>query len=571
MAKRTREDEQRSAAATVPVEALVDPRVSLLAPRLTARLLQGVFAVIFLAATLLLLVIEPSIVASPAYLVGGILIATATGLVLVPGMNAPTYRGWMLALPALDFVAFAIIRTESTGAGTNPMVMMLTLPAIWAGLMRSRAALATIAALSLAVVVPDIYVLSQGVLSERDADRAVVLIAMLPLVMVLGAIAAYAMANILVGRQTALQQEKEHRAAAAAESERTRFLLNTVLDSLTIGVIITDPAGDLILMNRVLRESPELSAHGADPWESYKHSPAHEADGVTPVPQEQSTYARVLRGETVRERLIWVGPPGSDQRALSISGSPVRTAEREHIANVILITEVTEYIRALQAKDAFIGTVSHELRTPLTTVTGVLEVLDEFADALPAEVTQWLPVLQRNVSRQHVLVRDLLTAAGTRAGTLMLERESTDLACVARDAVAALSHEAQRKQVALDLTTEPAVGNLDAGRLSQVVENLITNAIRYTPDGGHVHVRTRTVNDDIELVISDTGVGISPADKERLFEQFFRADSARSSAIRGVGLGLPIVKAIVDAHRGRITVESELGAGTTVTVRLPAA
>ncbi|MGY6497839.1 MAG: histidine kinase dimerization/phospho-acceptor domain-containing protein, partial [Microcella sp.] len=447
-------------------ESLVDPRVSLLSPRLTARLLQGVFAVIFLAATLLLLIIEPAIVTSPAYLTGGLLVGAATALVLLPAMNAPNYQNWMLALPALDFIAFAIIRTESTGAGTNPMVMMLTLPAIWTGLMRSRVALAAIAALSIAVIVPDLYVLSLGTLSERDADRAVVLIAMLPLVMVLGAVAAHTMANILVDRQTALQREKERRAAAAAESERSRFLLDTVLDTLAVGVIVTDPQGELILMNRVLRESPELSADGADPWESYKNAPAFEADGVTPVNEDDSTYARVVRGEPVSERLIWAGRPGGPQRALSISGNPVHAAGGDHIANVIIITEVTEYLRALQAKDAFIGTVSHELRTPLTTVTGVLEVFEEHADELPSDVAQWLPILQRNVTRQHVLVRDLLAAAGTRTGALVLERDTTNLGCVASEAVSALGAEAHRKNIELVLDAHTAVGSFDASRLS---------------------------------------------------------------------------------------------------------
>lgn len=550
-------------------DSLVDPRVSLLSPRLTARLLQGVFAIIFLAATLLLLALDPAIVATPAYLAGGLLVGAATALVLIPAMNAPTYQTWMLALPALDYIAFAVIRTESTGAVANPMVMMLTLPAIWAGLMRSRLALATILVLSIAVIVPDIFVLSQGSLSARDADRAIVLIAMLPLVMVLGAIAAYTMANILVDRQTALQREKVRRAAAAAESERSRFLLDTVLDSLAVGVIVTDPDGELILVNRILRESPELSANGADPWESYKQIPAFESDGLTPIPEEESTYNRVVRGETVSDRLVWIGPPNSEQRALSISGGPVHTADGDHIANVVIITEVTEYLRALQAKDAFIGTVSHELRTPLTTVTGVLEVFAEHADELPPDVAQWLPILQRNVTRQHVLVRDLLTAAGTRTGTLMLERDTTNLGCVATEAVSALGAEAERKDITLVLDAHAAVGSFDPTRLSQVAENLITNAVRYTPPGGRVTVRTRTVGDELELVVSDTGVGISAADKERLFEQFFRSESARSSAIRGVGLGLPIVKAIVEAHHGHINIDSEPGEGTTVTVRLP--
>lgn len=538
-------------------------------PGVTARLLQGAFATIFLAATVLLLIIEAPLAASAPYLIGAGFVAVATLLILLPGINAPTYQPWMLAIPGLDFAAFAIIRTVSTGDGTNPMVMMLTLPAVWAGLMRSRIALATIGVLSVLVVVPDMVLLARGELGEADADRAVVLIVMLPLVMILSAVAANAMASILADRQQALLIEQTRRTEAAGASERSRFLLDTVLDSLTIGVIITDPDGELILMNKVLRESPELTANGADPWESYRHAPAFDADGVTPLDPDDMTYTRVVRGETVIDRMIWVGPPGGAQRALSVSGGPVHTADSEHIANVILITEVTEFVRALEAKDAFIGTVSHELRTPLTTVAGALEVIIEQQESLPDAVAQWLPVLQRNVSRQTVLVRDLLTAAGTRTGPMRLDVSDADLAEIAADAAAALAHEITAKRLTVHLDLRSARGRLDPVRLAQVCENLLSNAVRYTPEGGTVAVVTRTVGDELELDVQDTGVGISDDDQRRLFDEFFRADSARVSATRGIGLGLSIVKAIVDAHDGRLHVESTLGEGSTFTVRLP--
>lgn len=538
-------------------------------PGVTARLLQGAFAAIFLAATVLLVFIEAPIVVSPAYLIGAAFVAVATLLILLPAINAPSYQAWMLAIPGLDFAAFALIRTVSTGDGTNPMVMMLTLPAVWAGLMRSRLALVAIGVLSVLVVVPDMVLLAREQLAPDDADRAVVLIVMLPLVMILSAVAANAMATILADRQHALLVEQERRATAAAASERSRFLLDTVLDSLSIGVIITDPEGELILMNRVLRESPELTANGADAWESYRHAPAFDADGVTPIEPDDMTYARVVRGETVIDRLIWVGAPGGPQRALSLSGGPVHSTSGDHIANVILITEVTDYVRALEAKDAFIGTVSHELRTPLTTVAGALEVIIEQQDSLPDAVAQWLPVLQRNVSRQTVLVRDLLTAAGTRAGPMRLDVSDADLAEIAADAAAALAPDITAKHLTVHLDLRAARGRLDAGRLAQVCENLLSNAVRYTPEGGTIAVVTRTVGDELELDVQDTGVGISDDDRHRLFDEFFRADSARITATRGIGLGLSIVKAIVEAHDGRVHVESTLGEGSTFTVRLP--
>lgn len=538
-------------------------------PRVTARQLQGTFAAIFVAATLLLAVIEAPLIGTPPYLMGSAFIAAATLLIFLPAMQAPEYRPWMLVLPGLDFAAFAIIRTVATGEAANPIVMMLVLPAVWAGLMRSRMALAAIAIFSVLVIVPDLLLLRGGGLRDADADRAIMHVALLPLVMVLSAVAAFAMANILADRQRALAAEQQRRAEAAAASERSRFLLDTVLDSLTIGVIITTPTGDLILMNKVLRESPELTANGADPWDSYRHMPAFDSDGVTPLDEEDSTYARVSRGETVIDRLLWVGPPGATQRALSVSGGPVHTDGGEHIANVVLITEVTEYVRALQAKDAFIGTVSHELRTPLTTVAGALEVIIEQQDTLPDAVTQWLPVLQRNVSRQTLLVRDLLTAAGSRTGPLRLDVTESDLAEIAADAAAALATDIAAKNLRVRLDLHSARGRFDPSRLAQVCENLLSNAVRYTPDGGSITVSTRTVGDELELDVHDSGVGVSADDKKRLFDEFFRAESARESAIRGVGLGLSIVKAIVDGHNGRLHVESELGDGSTFSVRLP--
>ena len=165
---------------------LGDPRMALFAPRVTARLLQGVFALIFLAATILLLFIELHTVLSLRYLTGGVLIAAAPAAVFLPAMNGRDIKPWMVVLPGMDFLAFAIIRLESTGAATNPMVMMLTLPAIWAGLMRSWRSIAVIAVLSVAVITPDIVVLTQGRLTEPNADRAIMLIGMLPLVMILG-------------------------------------------------------------------------------------------------------------------------------------------------------------------------------------------------------------------------------------------------------------------------------------------------------------------------------------------------------------------------------------------------
>ncbi len=186
----------------------------------------------------------------------------------------------------------------------------------------------------------------------------------------------------------------------------------------------------------------------------------------------------------------------------------------------------------------------------------------------PDDVRSWLRVIERNIRRQHMLVRDLLAAAATRTAPIIVDRQPSDIAAIANEAALAVQGEAEQKGVAITVTGE-ASGRVDPLRMAQVIENLLTNAVRYTPAGGSVSISVGGDADHLHLVVSDTGVGIAPKDQERLFEQFFRAAEARASAIRGIGLGLAIVKAIVDAHGGEVALESGPGRGTTVTVRIP--
>ncbi|MDO8337621.1 MAG: HAMP domain-containing sensor histidine kinase [Microcella sp.] len=540
----------------------------LVSPRYTARLLQGTFALLFLLATLVVVALEPATVTNPFYAGGAALVLVATAFPLLPAFRNVRYRPWMIAMPLLDFAAILLIRLEGTGGITNPMVMILTMPAVWVGLVKSRRALAMLMPAVLAVVVPDALLVARGALSESTADRAVMLIATFPIVMMFAAGAAYAMSSILAGRQMELADEQRRRAEAAADAERARNLLHAVLDTIPVGVVVMSPTGERILMNRRLRESPELMADGADPWDAIQEVRALMVDRVTRIEEEQSAFQHAARGETVTDRLVWVGLPGQQQHALSVSTGPVHTDAGEHLANVLVVSDVTDFMHALEAKDAFIGTISHELRTPLTTLSGFVELLIEREHEFRDDVRSWLKVIDRNVRRQHMLVRDLLAAAATRNAPIVIDRQPSDLAAIAHEAALAVRSEAEQKGVAVAVSGE-ATGNVDPLRMAQVVENLLTNAVRYTPAGGSVSVSVGGDADHLHLVVSDTGVGIAPEDQERLFEQFFRAADARASAIRGIGLGLAIVKAIVDAHGGEVALESEPGRGTTVTVRIP--
>jgi signal transduction histidine kinase len=221
-------------------------------------------------------------------------------------------------------------------------------------------------------------------------------------------------------------------------------------------------------------------------------------------------------------------------------------------------------------REEFVASVSHELRTPLTSIIGYLELIDDDDEGqLTHDQRTFLGVVQRNAYRLHELVGDLLLVAEARGGSLTLDLQEVDLDALATDCVESARPAADARQIELTLTQGAMPIQGDPIRLEQMMDNLVSNAIKFTPVGGRVTVRTALEDGEALFEVSDTGPGISRADQAQLFERFFRTRSAIDQAIRGTGLGLTITKAIVDAHQGSITVESAVGKHSTFRVRLP--
>ena len=234
-----------------------------------------------------------------------------------------------------------------------------------------------------------------------------------------------------------------------------------------------------------------------------------------------------------------------------------------------LLTEQNERLReADRLKDEFVALISHDLRTPLTSITGYVELALE--EDLTDDVRGFLQVVARNSDRLLRLVNDLLFVARLQAGDVMLEEEDLDLAELVRDGVRAMEPRAAGKEITLtcEVETVPLV-HVDRGRFLQVLDNLVSNALKFTPEGGEVHVRLGERDGNIRLEVSDSGMGISDADQRRLFERFFRAGNAVEQQVPGTGLGLYICRAIAEAHDGTISVRSELGEGSTFRLELP--
>ncbi len=242
---------------------------------------------------------------------------------------------------------------------------------------------------------------------------------------------------------------------------------------------------------------------------------------------------------------------------------------------IVVLSDVTARREAERMKDEFSALVSHELRTPLTSIIGYLELLRDDAerdgeDPAARQRAQFLTVVDRNAKRLLRLVGDLLFVAQVEAGKLGLEEGDVDLGAVARESVEAAAPRAASGGVELTLeATDVPLVRGDRDRLAQALDNLVSNAIKFTPDGGRVVVRLMAEDDRAVLEVSDTGIGISEADMQQLFQRFFRTQRATTAAIPGVGLGLTIAQAIVHGHEGRISVRSLDGEGTTFRVELP--
>ncbi len=259
----------------------------------------------------------------------------------------------------------------------------------------------------------------------------------------------------------------------------------------------------------------------------------------------------------------------SGDRALDLYFAPF--SDQDSGGALVVLHDVTEQRRQEEQRKEFVANVSHELRTPLTNVRSYAETLRDSGGDIPPELTNnFLDIIIGESDRMTHIVQDLLTLSRLDSGRTEMCMARFDFNAAIASVVRAVELAARQHNHTLTTSCEelPLITG-DRGRLEQVMMNIVGNAIKYTPDGGKIHVSARSDKNNIYLDVADNGIGIPEADRDRIFERFYRVDKARSRESGGTGLGLSIAKEIVEKHGGHLAVIPKEEPGTTVRLTLP--
>jgi len=363
-----------------------------------------------------------------------------------------------------------------------------------------------------------------------------------------------------------VQTRTEELAAALLAQETEALRSQSILESMADGVIVVDTAGQVTLANEAAAQILDRDVRHLIGWDTTAPAARGNMDlcirlgymiGSSIVPRPRSQP---------RQQVLEI-----DNQAIQVHLSPVIAASGEFLGAVAVFRDVSQELEINRAKTEFVNTVAHELRTPLTSIKGFVDLMLEDEEYAMDEIREMLKMIQSSGDRLNHLIEDLLDVSRIEAGKVSFRQEPVDLIAAIDYTIAASYIQSASKRLELSSFVPDDLPLVlgDRDRLIQVLTNLISNAIKYTPAGGQVLVSAQAQNRLVRVDVMDSGIGISPADQKHLFEKFFRVKDPAVEQVTGTGLGLSIAKGIVEMHGGRIWVESELGAGSTFSFTLP--
>ncbi|MFE5322325.1 cell wall metabolism sensor histidine kinase WalK [Paenibacillus sp. NPDC056579] len=348
---------------------------------------------------------------------------------------------------------------------------------------------------------------------------------------------------------------------ALSLNEEEKEKLASILSNMNDGLIATDDDGRVIVVNRRAKQILELTE------DDIVGRTLPEVLGIT-----RETMKELQSGDDPMMMLQFYHEGEEEHLSVRVTFTTVYSKEKGSASTIAMLQDVTDQEKLEEARREFVANVSHELRTPLTTIKSYLEALEDGALEEPQLAGKFVNVTRNETERMIRLVTDLLQLSRLDSKQAIIGREITDVAEMLEEVADRFAFQLEQRDIAIEVKVDPEVAEimLDRDRIDQVLDNLVSNAIKYTPDGGHITLMARRLDmKQLEVSVQDTGIGIPKKDLSRIFERFYRVDKARSRNMGGTGLGLSIAREIVRAHGGTIGLESEFGQGTKVTFTLP--
>ncbi|MBN2033022.1 MAG: response regulator [Deltaproteobacteria bacterium] len=374
--------------------------------------------------------------------------------------------------------------------------------------------------------------------------------------------------------EKALEKKKLEEQARQLQEETVRNLLElntekkrleTIIQCLANGVMVTNKELEVTLYNRALLQLLDL------PEKIQKPVPLSE---ILTDSALFETLERIQRDENTDQDPIFQEIRVGDKilRAISVPNlEPDRHVFWTVSGTVTVLEDITAFKKLDQMKSDFVNMVAHELRSPLVSIRQLQSVLAEgLAGPLQEKQEDFVRRGIRKIDALLDLINDLLDVAKLEAGRLTRRQVSTDVGKIIEELVALTAPRAKDHGITLHFSSEnlkPIIA--DPKNIEEIVNNLLSNAVNYSPQGGDVKISARVVGDFMEIKVSDQGIGIPPQEISKIFEKFYRVKDPKTRAVAGTGLGLSIVKGIVEAYHGSIDVESSVNAGTSFRVLLP--
>jgi two-component system phosphate regulon sensor histidine kinase PhoR len=532
------------------------PTVSVGAPDARTRsvwLTQLVLALSVVIINVLVLALEPELFSRWTYATGSVMIVAGTVATLaVPWASFPPSA--VLAVPFVDAVAIGLL------AGDTELLLayLWVFPVMWVGMHFTVVPLA-----ALLTAIGMMLLIDSSFRSGPDATlRVFVVLLSLTFIGITSRLALMRSRSLrrLLGRQA-----ERLTATARRRSEQERRTTE-ILNGVDTGIARLSADGNVLAVNDAYARLYALDPR--DPLLPPRSVEYTRLRGI-PVPPSGRPFARAARGETFTDASVWLYTPDGEWHALSVTAKRLEGEGDEDATILLLVHDVTAATLAQREREHVTAMASHELKHPLTVMIGNAELALESDELTPRLRERFESIV--NASERMLEMTNSMLAVSRRGFTTADIVEDIDLRPIISDSVSSFRATATTHEVAVDVRMDgPLQVAADGFRLRQVIDNVVSNAIKYTPPQGRVDITGRSEGESVIVTVRDTGIGIAAEDLPHIMTPYFRTADAKEKA-SGTGLGLGITNQIVTAHGGTLTLDSQAGAGTIVTLRFPKA